>query len=152
MNGTPADSARAQTLRLELKRSAALGVLDAASGTFLLLVAVQHLQAGAAAKALLVAGVPLGLLLSPLATSLVRHRGWTAARGLSVFGWTAAAGFVLAAAGGPVEAAGGTAVAGASAGGATHAVLQACSRAAADLVANRAAFCRHGKHVGSGPL
>lgn len=101
MNSSPADSARAQTLRLELKRSAALGVLDAASGTFLLLVAVQHLQAGAAAKALLVAGVPLGLLLSPLATSLVRHRGWTAARGLSVFGWTAAAGFVLAAAGGP---------------------------------------------------
>lgn len=100
MNGDPSSSAREKTLRLELRRSVALGVLEGASGTLLLLVAVQYLQTGAAAKALLVAGVPLGLLLSPLATSLVRQRGWTAARGLSVFGWTASAGFVLAATGG----------------------------------------------------
>jgi hypothetical protein len=101
MNGEPVAADREKTLRLELKRSVALGILEGASGTFLLLVAVQHLQTGAVAKALLVAGVPIGLLLSPLATALVRHRGWTAARGLSVFGWTAAAGFVLAAAGSP---------------------------------------------------
>jgi len=107
MNGADAAPAQEQTLRLELKRSVSNGVLEGAAGTFLLLVAVQHLQTGAAAKALLVAGVPLGMLLSPLATALVRHRGWTAARGLSVFGWTAAAGFALAAAGGtPVYLAG----------------------------------------------
>lgn len=100
MNGDNATSAREETFRLELKRSVSGGILEGAAGTFLLLVAVQYFQTGAAAKALLVAGAPLGLLLSPLATALVRQCGWTAAHGLSVFGWTAAAGFALAATGG----------------------------------------------------
>ena len=100
MNLSDSATPQERTLRLELKRSVCNGILEGAAGTFLLLVAVQYLQTGSTSKALLAGGAPLGLLLSPLATSLVRQRGWTAARGLAVFGWTAAAGFVLAAAGG----------------------------------------------------
>lgn len=70
-----------RTFRLELRRAAASGILETAAATFLLLIAVTHFQAGATAKAFLVAGGPLGLLLGPLAVSITRALGWRAATG-----------------------------------------------------------------------
>ncbi len=99
MNRANTSSPEERTFRIELKRSVSVGILEGAASTFLLLVAVKYLQTGGTAKALLVAGSPLGLLLSPLATAFVRHRQWTAARGLAFFGWIGAAGFAVAAAG-----------------------------------------------------
>ena len=99
MSRADQSSPEERTFRIELKRSVTSGILEGAASTFLLLVAVKYLQTGETAKALLVAGSPLGLLVSPLATALVRHRQWSAARGLAFFGWLGAAGFTLAAAG-----------------------------------------------------
>ena len=92
-----ARSCRDRTFRLELRRAVTAGVLETSASTFLLIIAVQHFQAGATAKALLVMGGPLGLLLSPLAVSLTRQMGWTAAKGASVVSWLGALAFAIAA-------------------------------------------------------
>lgn len=86
-----------RTFRLELKRASAAGVLETAGATFLLLIAVSHFQAGATAKALLVAGGPLGLLLAPLAVALTRAFGLRAATGAAICTASGAVGFLLAA-------------------------------------------------------
>ena len=70
-----------RTFQMELRRAAASGVLETAAATFLLLIAVSHFQAGATAKALLVAGGPLGLLCGPLVVAATRILGWRAATG-----------------------------------------------------------------------
>lgn len=54
------------TYRYERWRAVAGGILETASSTFLLLVAVRWYEAGATAKALLVAGSSMGLLVTPL--------------------------------------------------------------------------------------
>lgn len=87
---------RDRTFQLELRRAVTAGVLETAASTFLLIIAVQHFRTGATAKALLVMGGPLGLLLSPLAVLLTRRMGWTAAKGASVASWVGALGFLLA--------------------------------------------------------
>jgi len=86
-----------RTFRLELRRAAASGILETAAATFLLLIAVTHFHAGATAKALLVAGGPLGLLLGPLAVSLTRALGWRAATGAAACAASGALGFLGAA-------------------------------------------------------
>jgi len=92
-----ADVRMRRTFQLELRRAAATGILETAAATFLLLVAVSHFQAGATAKALLVAGGPLGLLLGPLAVAATRALGWRAATGAAACAAFSAVGFLVAA-------------------------------------------------------
>ena len=79
----------ALTYRYEKWRALSAGVLESASITFLLLVAVRWFKAGATAKALIATGGSLGLLLSPLTVSFVESRRWTtsaAAARMCLFG------------------------------------------------------------------
>jgi len=71
-----ANLVQAQTLRMERFRAVSSGIVETAGSTFVLLFAVQQLNCGATAKALLSAGGSIGLLLTPL----VLH--WTARRGI----------------------------------------------------------------------
>jgi hypothetical protein len=64
------------TFRSERWRAFSSGVLETAATTFLLLIAVKELHAGATAKALIAAGGSVGLLLGPLTVSIVQARGW----------------------------------------------------------------------------
>jgi predicted MFS family arabinose efflux permease len=88
---------RDRTFQLEMRRAVTAGVLETSAATFLLLIAVQHFQTGATAKALLVMGGPLGLLLSPLAVSLTRKMRWKAATGAAAANWMGCAAFLTAA-------------------------------------------------------
>jgi len=81
-----------KTYRLELRRAVANGILEAAGGTFLLLIAVKWFRAGATAKGLVAAGGSMGLMLTPMVVSGVTSLGWP----------TAVAASRLAAAGGLV--------------------------------------------------
>jgi MFS family permease len=58
------------TYHYELLRASTAGVLESASGTFLLLVALRWYGAGASAKAFIAAGGSLGLLLSPVVVEM----------------------------------------------------------------------------------
>ena len=62
-----------QTFRYEALRAIASGVIETASGTFLLIIAVRWFEAGAFAKGCIAAGSGLGYLLSPMVVSLVKH-------------------------------------------------------------------------------
>ncbi|MGV3756170.1 MAG: MFS transporter [Verrucomicrobiota bacterium] len=64
------------TFRSERWRAFSSGILETAATTFLLLIAVKELHAGATAKALIAAGGSVGLLLGPLTVSIVQARGW----------------------------------------------------------------------------
>jgi hypothetical protein len=72
----PVAHARAVTFRNERFRAVASGVLESMGTTFLLLIANRYFHAGGTEKALLVAGQSFGLLLSPVAVSVVRRLGW----------------------------------------------------------------------------
>ncbi len=67
----------ALTYRYEKWRALSAGILESASITFLLLVAVRWFKAGAMAKALIASGGSLGLLFAPLTVSFVESRRWT---------------------------------------------------------------------------
>jgi hypothetical protein len=86
-----------RTFQLEIRRAVTAGVLETCAGTFLLIIAVQYFQTGATAKALLVMGGPLGLLMSPLSVSLTRKMGWKTATGAAVASWIGCAAFLTAA-------------------------------------------------------
>jgi MFS family permease len=88
----------AETYRYERWRAVTAGILETASTTFLLLIAVRWYQAGAIAKALVAAGGSVGLLLSPLSVWLVSRRGWPAAKAASRIAWAGAAVFLVMAA------------------------------------------------------
>lgn len=64
----------------ELWRALMQGVLETASTTFLLLIAVRWFQSGALAKGLVAAGSSIGLLVSPLVVWHVSRHGWRAAQ------------------------------------------------------------------------
>lgn len=86
-----------RTYRYELWRAASSGILETASSTFLLLIAVSWYSAGSLSKAIIAGAGSLGLLLSPTVVFLVTKAGWptslAAARILAVGG----ASFCLAA-------------------------------------------------------
>src|SRR3954468_14790342 len=63
------------TYRYELMRAVTAGVLESASGTFLLLVALRWYGAGAFAKAFIAAGGSLGLLISPVVVEITTRKG-----------------------------------------------------------------------------
>jgi hypothetical protein len=54
-----------QTFLYERLRAFSSGILEAAAGTFLLLIAVRWFQAGPVSKGIIAAGSSCGLLLSP---------------------------------------------------------------------------------------
>ncbi len=94
---TDAERARV-TFRRDCGRMLAVGVLESAGHTFLLLIAVLHFQAGAVSKAMIAAGGSFGLLFSPVAVSLVARWRWPATLGASRLLWGGAASCLVAAA------------------------------------------------------
>jgi MFS family permease len=72
-----------RTFRYERWRAVTSGILETAGTTFLLLIAVRWFKAGATAKALVAGGGSLGLMLAPMAVSLVAKMGWTTAKAAS---------------------------------------------------------------------
>ncbi len=65
-----------RTFRQEQRRAVAMGVIETAGQTFLVLIAVAVFHAGATSKALLVLSTSLGLLASPVVLGMVRRGGW----------------------------------------------------------------------------
>ncbi len=94
---TAADRTRL-TFRRDCWRMLAVGVLESAGHTFLLLIAVLHFQAGAIPKALIAAGGSVGLLFSPVVVHLVARWRWPTTRGASRLLLLGAAACVVAAA------------------------------------------------------
>ena len=72
------------TYRYERWRSVATGILETASTTFLLLIAVKHFEAGAIAKGLVASGGSLGFMLGPVVVSLVARARWSSSQAASV--------------------------------------------------------------------
>jgi MFS family permease len=85
------------TYRYEKFRAATSGILETASTTFLLLIAVRALEAGATAKALVAGGGSFGLMLSPVVVSLVARSGWTTAAAASAIAAAGAVCFIVTA-------------------------------------------------------
>ena len=85
------------TYRIEKWRALPSGVLETATGTFLLLIAVQALQAGPTEKAMIAAGGNIGLLLTPLVVQAVERRRWHIAHGASIIAVAGSAAFAIAA-------------------------------------------------------
>lgn len=83
------------TYRAEQWRSLFAGALEPAFGTFLLLIAVRQFQADPTAKAWLVAGPSIGLMLGPIVVTAVEASRWPVTRALA---WITAVSAVLLAA------------------------------------------------------
>lgn len=83
------------TFRNEQWRAISSGVLESAANTFLLLIALKQLHAGATAKALIAAGGSIGHLLGPLAVSYVESRRMTPALATSRMAIAGALTFVV---------------------------------------------------------
>lgn len=61
------------TFRYEAFRAVSSGIIETASSTFLLIIAVRWFEAGAFAKGCIAAGSGVGYLLSPAVVSIVKH-------------------------------------------------------------------------------
>ncbi len=83
-----------RTYHHEKWRSVSAGVLETASSTFLLLIAVRWFQAGAMAKALVAGGGSIGLLITPWLVMAVARSRWAAARAAALLSWLGAASLV----------------------------------------------------------
>ncbi len=79
-----ARSATQVTYRIEKYRAAAVGILETAGSTFLLLIAVRAFEAGATEKALIAAGGNIGMLSAPLMVVLVERLRWPASKGAAL--------------------------------------------------------------------
>lgn len=86
------------TYRYERWRAIAAGILETASTTFLLLIAVQYFQAGAFAKGLVATGGSVGYMLGPAVVSLVARMRWSSSRAAARMSILGAAIFVIMAA------------------------------------------------------
>jgi len=93
---TPQDAERL-TFRYERLRAIAAGVIETAGGTFLLLIAVTHFNAGRTEKALVASGGNPGLLLTPLVIFAVSTLGWRTSLGAARILLLGAGGFMAAA-------------------------------------------------------
>ena len=71
------------TFRYECLRAIAAGVIETASSTFLLLVAVRQFEAGTLAKSCVVSGAGLGFVLSPVVVARVEQLRLPVARAAS---------------------------------------------------------------------
>ena len=85
------------TYRIEKWRAVPMGVLETATGTFLLLIAVQAYQAGATDKAMIAAGANVGLLLTPLVVQAVERRRICISHGAAAIAVLGTAAFLMAA-------------------------------------------------------
>ena len=94
---SPNPDRRGITYSNECRRAVASGVLETASGTFLLLVAVRYFQAGAAVKGIIATSGGTGWLLSPLIVHWVARFGWRSSRAAAGFDLVGGAGMLLAA-------------------------------------------------------
>jgi hypothetical protein len=73
------------TYHYERRRAVTGGILETASSTFLLLIAVRWFEAGASAKALLAAGSSIGLLITPIVVKMVEASGRPPAKVIARF-------------------------------------------------------------------
>jgi MFS family permease len=85
------------TFRYEALRAIAAGIVETASTTFLVLIAVQWFEAGPLAKGLVASGAGLGYVISPLIVSRVEKARTPVARAASRLVLIAAASIGLAA-------------------------------------------------------
>jgi MFS family permease len=85
----------AVTYRYECWRAIPAGVIEAASTTFLLLIAVRFYHAGPLAKSLVAGGGSLGFVLAPWLVSRVEALGWPVALAASRLAALGAASFLL---------------------------------------------------------
>ena len=85
------------TYRYERWRALTAGILETASGTFLLLIAVRWFQAEPLLKALVACGGSLGLLMTPLVVFFVTKARWPAALGAARVVWLGAISFLVGA-------------------------------------------------------
>ncbi len=85
----------AQTFRYERWRALASGILEAAGGTFLLLIAVRWFHAGENAKALIAAGGSFGLMLGPWVVAQVETLRWRTSQAAARLMWFGASWMVL---------------------------------------------------------
>lgn len=90
--------AKEQTFRWERWRAVSTGVIETASFTFLLLIAVRWFKAGATAKSLIAGGASTGLLLSPWVLHLVQKSGMTPSKAAARLALIGAASFAVMAA------------------------------------------------------
>jgi Major Facilitator Superfamily len=74
-----------ETFKNELGRSFCAGILDTATSTFLLLIAIQWFHADPLMKGLLVAGTSVGHLVSPFTVYAMRHYGGAPSRAAAFF-------------------------------------------------------------------
>jgi len=94
---TPAEITRL-TYRYDRLRSISAGILDSASSTFLILIAVRALEADSLSKSLIAAGGNVGLLATLWLVPLTARSGRPATRVAALLIAVEAAGFALAAA------------------------------------------------------
>jgi hypothetical protein len=85
------------TYRYESLRAIAAGIVETASGTFLLLIAVRWFEAGPLAKGLIAAGSGLGYVVAPMIVSRVEAAGLPVSRAASRLALAAAASLALSA-------------------------------------------------------
>ena len=93
----PSPERTALTFRYEAFRAVAGGVLETASGTFLLLIAVRWFEAGAFAKGCVAAGAGLGYVLAPALVTAVEAARLPVARAAARLALVGAAALGLAA-------------------------------------------------------
>lgn len=85
------------TYRYERWRALTSGIIESASTTFLLLIAVRAYQSGALWKSAVACGSSLGLLLTPLVVVVVTRRKWAPSRAAAWLFFAGSAAFLLSA-------------------------------------------------------
>jgi MFS family permease len=85
----------AVTFRHERWRALSAGVLETATSTFLLIIAVRWFHAGSTSKALVAGGGSFGLFLTPIIVTQVARLGWTASKAAAALAIFGAAMFLL---------------------------------------------------------
>lgn len=75
VEAAPTPEVVGHTFRRETYRAVTTGVLESASTTFMLLVAVRYFDCGQTVKGLIASGGSVGLILSPLIVTFVENRG-----------------------------------------------------------------------------
>lgn len=86
------------TFRYEALRAVSSGIIETASATFLLVIAVRWFDAGAFAKGCVAAGSGLGYLVSPAVVAYVAHLRMPATTAAARLAWTGGLALTVAAA------------------------------------------------------
>jgi MFS family permease len=86
------------TYRYERWRSVAAGILETASVTFLLLIAVRYFQAGAIAKGVVASAGSVGYMLGPAVVSVVARAQWSSSKAAAFLSIIGAVTFLIMAA------------------------------------------------------